>query len=127
MPDKKLNQEIMAMFASRRMDEQQSYLVRGRALVSQETEALLSAWLFELNAWADDKVQFDRQRMDDVEAELGLRGIDVPADQAPDAVEKLAAKSRALTEKWSPEERRRIEDRVEAQLAKLRPSKADKN
>jgi hypothetical protein len=127
MPDKKLDQEIMAMFANRRMEEQRSYLVRGRKFHAEDSDKLASDWLVQIHAWADDKGDFDRQLMDDFEAELGLRGIDVPADQAGDAVKKIAAKSRALTDKWSPEELLNAEESVQRELAKLRPSRKDKN
>jgi hypothetical protein len=127
MADEKLNQEIFAMFANTRMEAQQSYLGRGRALHAEDSEKLTSSWLTQINAWANDKPDFNRQLMDDCEAELGLRGIDAPADQAGDAVEKLAAKSRSMTDKWSPEETDQAEERVQRELAKIRPSKTEKN
>jgi hypothetical protein len=127
MSDKKLEEEIMAMFANTRMEEQRSYLVRGRKFHAEESSKLISCWLVQINAWADDKDGFDPQFMNDVEAELRLRGIDAPADQAGDAVKKLSAKSRALTEKWTPEEALNAEESIQRDLAKLRPSKIEKN
>jgi hypothetical protein len=127
MADKKLDQEIFAMFANTKMEAQQSYLSRGRTLHGEDSKKLISSWLAQINAWADDKPDFNRQLMDDCEAELGLRGIDAPADQAGDAVEKLAAKSRSMTDNWSLEEADQAEDRVQRQLAKIRPSKTEKN
>jgi hypothetical protein len=127
MADKKLDQEIFAMFANTRMEAQQSYLSRGRTLRAEDSEKLTSSWLTQINAWADDKPNFNRQLMDDCEAELGLRGIDAPADQAGVAIEKLAAKSRSMSDKWSPEEADQAEERIQRELAKVRPSKTEKN
>src|ERR1700722_4625757 len=99
MADKKLDQEIFAMFANTKMEAQQSYLSRGRTFRTEGSDKLSSNWLAQINAWADDQPDFDRRLMDDIEAELGLRGLKVPADQAGAAVAKIAAKSRAMTDK----------------------------
>jgi hypothetical protein len=127
MANEKLDQELFAMFANTKMEAQQSYLSRGRILHPEETEKLSSNWLTQINAWADDQPNFNRRLMDDIEAELGLRGLVVPANQAGEAVEKLAAKSRVVTDKWSPEEAVQAEERIQRELAKVRPSKTDKN
>lgn len=109
------------------MEARQSYVSRGRALHAEGTEKLSSSWIMLINAWADDKPNFDRLLMDDIEAELGLRGLKAPADEAGEAVKKLAAKSHAATDKWTLEEMEEAEKRVQIELAKIRPSKADKN
>jgi hypothetical protein len=127
MADKKLDQEIFAMFANTKMEAQQSYLSRGRTFHTEDSEKLSSNWLTQINAWADDQPDFDRRQMDDIEAELGLRGLEAPADQAGEAVAKIAAKSRAMTDKWSPEDMEDAEERVQRELAKVRPSKTEKN
>ena len=129
MADEKLDQEIFAMFANTKMEAQQSYLSRGRTLHAEDSEKLTSSWVTQINAWADDKPDFNRQLMDDCEAELGLRGIDPPADQAGDAFEKLKARARSVSKQWrsNPEEFDRAEELIQAELAKIRPSKTEKN
>jgi hypothetical protein len=129
MSDKKLDEEILAMFANTRMEVQQSYLSRGREFRADEVGILNSEWLVQINAWADDKPEFDQRLMDDLEAELNLRGIDAPVEQARDATEKIRTKARAVGNRWvsNPEEHAQAEDLLQAELAKIRPSKIDKN
>ena len=129
MSDKKFDEELFAMFANTKMEDQQSYLARGRAFKADEIETITSKWLVQINAWADDKPDFERRLMDDIEAELNLRGIDAPVEQARDATEKIRARSRAIGAKWksNPEELDRVDELLQAELAKIRPSNADKN
>jgi hypothetical protein len=129
MSDKKLDEELLAMFANTKMEAQQSYLARGRTLQADGNETLISNWLVQINAWADDKPDFERRLMDDIEAELNLRGIDAPGEQARDATEKIHAKARAVGNRWksNPEELDHAEELLQAELSKIRPSKTDKN
>jgi hypothetical protein len=129
MSDKKLDEELLAMFANTKMENQQSYLARGRAFKADEIETLTSKWLVQINAWADDKPDFERRLMDDIEAELNLRGIDAPVEQARDATEKIRAKARAVGDLWrsNPEQQAHADELLQAELAKIRPSKTDKN
>jgi hypothetical protein len=129
MSDKELDQELLAMFENTKMEAQQSYLARGRTLHADDTGTLISNWLVQMNAWADDKQEFERRLMDDIEAELNLRGIDAPVGQAKDAAEKIRAKARAVGNRWTsnPDEHALAEELLQAELAKIRPSKADKN
>jgi hypothetical protein len=129
MSDKKFDEELFAMFANTKMEDQQSYLARGRAFKADEIETITSKWLVQINAWADDKPDFERRLMDDIEAELNLRGIDAPVEQARDATEKIRAKARAVAIRWTsnPEEHAHSEQLLLAELAKIRPSETDKN
>jgi hypothetical protein len=129
MSDKKLDEELLAMFANTKMEDQQSYLARGRAMHAEGVETLISNWLVQVHAWADDKPDFDRRLMDDIEAELHLRGMDAPVEQARDAIEKIRAKARAVGATWmsNPEAQNRAEELLQAELSKIRPSKTDKN
>jgi hypothetical protein len=129
MSDKQFDEEISAMFANTKMEAQQSYLSRGRALQADESEKLVSNWLVQINAWADDEPAFDRRFMDDIEAELNLRGIDAPVEEAKSAAEKIYAKAHAVGDRWTtyPEEHAHAEELLQAELAKIRPSETDKN
>src|SRR5665213_1570566 len=129
MPDKKLDEELLAMFENSRMEARQSYLTRGRAMQADDTEALISNWLVQVNAWADEKLNFERRLMDDIEAELNMRGIDAPLEQGRGAIEKIRAKARAVGDRWQskPEELDYAEDLLQAELAKIRPPEIDKN
>jgi hypothetical protein len=129
MSDKKLNEELSAMFANTKMEAQQSYLSRGRALHVEDSNKLSADWLTQINAWADDQPDFDRRLMDDVEAELNLRGIDAPVEEARSAAEKIYEKARLVGDRWTthPDEHAHAEELLQAELAKIRPSEIDKN
>ena len=123
----KLTEEIYAMFANTKMEATQSYVGRGRSFESETIDGLKSRWIEQLAAMADNTTEFNRLLMDDLEAELGLRGLDVPADEAPELVKKLAARSKAETESWSAKRLEAEERRIQRQLDKIRPSERDKN
>lgn len=125
--DDKLTEEIFAMFANTKMEATQSYIGRGRLLQSHSSENLKVQWIAQLIAMADAQPEFNRQLMDDLESELSLRGIESPADQVPEVVERLAARSRMHTDNWTSEQLEEAERGVQRELAKVQPSKADKN
>jgi hypothetical protein len=129
MSVEKLAEELLAMMANTKMEGQQSYLARGRTLQTDRKEILISKWLAQINAWADNAPGFEPQLMDDIEAELNLRGIDAPVEQARDAAEKIRAKARAVGNRWKshPEEHALAEELLQAELSKIRPSETDKN
>jgi hypothetical protein len=129
MVDKKLDEELLAMLANTKMENRQAYLARGRKFKADEADVLSSNWLVQVNAWADDKAGFERQLMDDIEAELNLRGIDTPFEKARSATEKIRAKARAVGSRWAsnPKEHAKAEELLQEELSKIRPSKADKN
>jgi hypothetical protein len=127
MVDKKLDQEIFAMFENTRMEAKQSYLGRGRTFEGVTTDSLKAGWIAQLEAMADDTPLHNRQLMDDLEAELGLRGIEAPANEAPEVVKRLAARSKAQSDNWSEDEAEQAENRLQRELDKIRPSKAEKN
>jgi hypothetical protein len=127
MVDKKLDQEIFAMFENTRMEAKQSYLGRGRAFEGETTDSLKAKWIAQMEAMADDTPQHNRQLMDDFEAELGLRGIEAPANEVPEIVKRLAARAKVQADNWTAEEAEEAENRIQRELHKIRPSKADKN
>ncbi len=127
MPNDKIKEELFALFANSKMEATQSYLARGRLLNSESNEDLKVQWIAQLTAMADATSQFDRQLMDDLESELGLRGIEIPADKVPKVVDRLAARSKAQGDEWTPEQWDQAEERLQRELEKVRPSKADKN
>jgi len=129
IPQDKLTDEIMAMFANTKMEAQQSYLQRGRAYGAQSVDDLKAGWIAQLSLMADAAPNLDRQLMDDFEAELRLRGIEAPADapEAADALKRLIARSKVATDGWSGEKLMEVEDNLQRELDKVRPSKEQKN
>lgn len=127
MPEDKLTQEILAMFANSKMEATKAYLDRGRQFEAEGTDDLKARWIVQLAAMADASPEHDRQIFEDLEAELGLRGIDAPADEVPEIVKRLAARSKAQTDTWTSEQMWENEAKIQQDLDKVRPSKSDKN
>jgi hypothetical protein len=127
MADKKLDQEIFAMFANTKMEATKAYLDRGRQFEAEATGDLKARWIEQLAAMADATPEHDRRLYHDLEAELGLRGIEAPANEVPEIVNRLAARSKAQTDSWTPEQLWENEARVQQDLDKVRPSKTEKN
>jgi hypothetical protein len=127
MPEDKLTQEIHAMFANTKMEATKAYLDRGRQFEADATGDLKARWIAQLAAVADATPAHDRQLYDDLESELGLRGIEAPADEVPEIVKRLVARSKAQTNSWTPEQLWENEARVQQELDKVRPSKTEKN
>jgi len=58
-----------------------SYLRRGRYLAGVTIEKLKEDWIVKYREWAKDiKAPQDHRSREDIEAELDLRGEDIPAD-----------------------------------------------
>jgi hypothetical protein len=58
-----------------------SYLQRGRYLAGVSIEKLKEDWIARYREWAKDiKAPQDHRSRDDIEAELDLRGEEIPAD-----------------------------------------------
>ena len=127
MAKDKLTEEILAMLANTRMEAAQSYLERGRSLESRSTEELKAGWIVQLTAMADGSAEFNRQLIDDFESELGLRNVEPPADDVPELIDRLRARSKALSDAWSEEQMENANIQVERELGKIRPSTSDKN
>jgi hypothetical protein len=127
VPKDRLTEELYAMFANTRMEATRSYLERGRPFQRETGDDLKTKWIAQLTAMADALPEFNRQLLDDLEAEHGLRGIETPANEVPDIVDRLRARSKAHTKSWSPEEEEEAERKLQRELDKVRPSRADKN
>src|SRR5262245_53686741 len=65
----------------RRQKELADYLNRGRYLAGVSTEKLKEDWIAKYREWAKDiKAPQDHRSRFDIEAELDLRGEEIPAD-----------------------------------------------
>jgi hypothetical protein len=127
MHEDKLTQEILAMFANTKMEATKAYLDSGRRFEAEATGDLKARWIAQLAAMADASPEHDRQLYDDLESELGLRGIEAPADEVPEIVKRLVARSKAQTDGWTSEQLWENEAKVQRELDKVRPSKTEKN
>ncbi|HEV2159564.1 hypothetical protein [Bradyrhizobium sp.] len=127
MSNDKLTEEILAMFENTKMEATQSYLKRGRAFASTPTDEIKAQWIAQLTAMADATPALSRQLYDDLEAELGLRGIEAPVKEVPAVLERLVARSKAQTATWTAEKLEEVEAGIQRELSKVRPSQDEKN
>ncbi len=94
VPPKKKPDEITAAFEAHcAMENTARYLNRGRRFADLGEPALIAEWLA---AFRDSSLDLRQERahdLDDVSAELSLRGIPCPEDQiSPDEKEQAAAR-----------------------------------
>ena len=88
-PETKL---MLAHLENKRIEYATAYDQRGRAFASTPMEVLRRDWLAAFRAWAasarkDEK--HDRRLLDDLEAEMYLRGTDPPMDLVPEEIQRL--------------------------------------
>lgn len=79
----------MAFLENNQMKETQEYLSRGRRFQSMDLDTLNNAWAALFRAFADG----DRRRtseMDDMGAEMRLRGCGYPGELVKDALDDIA-------------------------------------
>jgi hypothetical protein len=76
------NPYFVAYIQIKRQNELASYLRRGRQRAQTPTETLEGRWVALMRqwggAWGKGNWDFDHRERDDVEAELELRGIELP-------------------------------------------------
>jgi hypothetical protein len=127
-PKDKLTDEILALFEVKKMEAIASYVARGQAYKAETTDALKAKWIAQIAAMADAPPGFDQQIMNDYEAELGIRGIQAPADELGDVLKRLRARAKSRAASWTQEDMERHGAQLEQDLdAKVRPSGSDKN
>src|SRR6266542_1547207 len=69
-----------AFMAHEAMMKRRDYLQRGRPLASVDTDELKGQWVAAFREWVQDtEVPRDHRARRDIEAELDLRGEDLPA------------------------------------------------
>jgi hypothetical protein len=129
MSGEDIDEVIKAMFANTKMEARQSYLTRGRPLQFLDSEKLRADWLLQMDAWANERPGFGRQSMNDIESELEFRNLEPPYEQAAEAVKKLVQSTREMQKrsKSNPDSVRRANERLDMELRKVLPKKADKN
>jgi len=89
------------------MRQKAKYLQRGRYLAGVSTPELKSKWLAMFRQWAKNlKAPQDHQARQDIEAELDLRGEELPTDAYR---EFSAAVKRALAEPMTAAEQQRAD------------------
>jgi hypothetical protein len=81
---------VEAWLASLVMERLQKYLQNGRRFRDVSIETLRAQWIKEIRAWADNcRAQFDHCEHEDIEAEMSLRKIELPFDEAKAALQTI--------------------------------------
>jgi hypothetical protein len=81
---------VEAWLASLVMERLQKYLQNGRRLRDVPTEMLRARWIKEIGAWADNcRAPFDHREHEDIEAEMSLRKMEPPFDEAKEALQTI--------------------------------------
>lgn len=94
--------EARALIEHQLMEETKSYLERGRFFEHSTVEQLRAGWIRDLEAFVAGDVSAVR-RLENIEAELRLRGLQPPYDEAAPEIERLAQQVRATAAEGVPE------------------------
>jgi hypothetical protein len=71
---------IVAFLEHRKMEQTQDYLTRGRRFATLDAEQLSEDWIMAVRRWLARKNRPGERMMDDLSAELQLRGFEPPYD-----------------------------------------------
>ena len=87
----------------KRMEQTQGYLARGRPFAALDLGGLCDAWVSTVKSWLARKDRAGEQMLDDLTAELHLRGSTPPYDTVKKELRSRVAeiKQSAQNELWS--------------------------
>jgi hypothetical protein len=86
---------IYAFLQRRNIDQRRSYLARGRRFIVLDVGQLSKSWITAVKNWLASKDRASEITMDDLTAELQLRGLEPPYDGVKQA---LAARLAGMDE-----------------------------
>ena len=89
-----------------------AYVSRGRVYQGVSTAEVADAWVYGFRQWVNDLAPLGQQ-VEDLEAELRLRGLEPPGERVEAEFEVI--RRRCLTA-WPPQLSGSLQDRVEAYL-----------
>jgi hypothetical protein len=69
---------LNAFLQHKSMEQTQEYLTRGRRFVKPDVEQLNECWIIAVRSWLAHKNRANERMMDDLTAELRLRGLEPP-------------------------------------------------
>src|SRR5215510_11354500 len=69
---------VNAFLQHKNMEQMQDYLARGRRFAEFDVERLNKDWIIAVRSWLADKHRTKERMMDDLAAELRLRGVEPP-------------------------------------------------
>jgi hypothetical protein len=97
-PTDKANDEMFTYMRHIQMNELKDYLDRGRRFGGAVTSELNEKWIFAFRRFVASEAKMETREMEDVSAELRLRGLDVPYE----AVKKERTALNALVRHFGP-------------------------
>ena len=105
---------ILSYLANQNSIQVESYLKRGRKYKDVETSALKDLWVNSFKSWAARQTPELKVSMEDFEAELSLRGEEIPLEQIGLEFDKLIARLSCQLDGLSSECKQEInEDLIE--------------
>jgi hypothetical protein len=91
---------VEAFLANQQLERLQYYLQRGRPLSRVPLATLNAHWIGLMRAWVQNFTpRMDHREREDIEAELQLRKLEPPFDQAREVMDQLKQKSREQTDR----------------------------
>ena len=82
----RVNKNIYAFLPRRNIDQRRSYLARGRRSIVLDVGQLSKSWITAVKNWLARKDRASEITMDDLTAELQLRGLEPPYDVVKQAL-----------------------------------------
>ena len=83
--------EATAMIADTAMRETEVYLGRGRTFASTAIDEIRLRWIAAFKAWFHSRTEDNLREMNDLEAELRLRGVEPPYEKVGPELEAMRA------------------------------------
>ncbi len=121
---------ILAMLRNQQFDELENYVSRGRQLGHTSVAGLKHRWATLMREWVKDfKGEIDNQERSDIQAELQLRGIELPIELIGNtfrSLQQLAQKAADEVE-FDPDRKAAGEEWLRKELARLSIPNREKN
>ena len=100
------------------LEKAQAYARRGRRHERVALDELRDLWVVAFKVWTTDVGNpLLRSMVEDLEAELVLRGVTPPHERVKEAAETLRALARQLLDELSPDEYRRVATDLQRDVA----------
>jgi hypothetical protein len=102
---------------NRLLDQIQDYIARGRRLTGIDYATLRRQWIAAMKLWSTKSANAEDHKLrEDIQAELQLRGYQLPYDSVKDELARLTAMSEVFIESLKPEDRARMSRRIGTQI-----------
>jgi len=115
--DRDYDELMRGWIENRLLDQIQDYIGRGRRLVGIDYAKLRREWIAGMKLWSTKSANAEDHKLrEDIQAELQLRGYQLPYDSVKDELSKLTAMSEIFIDSLKPEDRARMSRRIGTQI-----------